>query len=288
MPQDVNRATLLAGMKKKLGKSWKASRKKEATVRGGQLPGGIVHGVAVLSSWNLGESQDKKVPYLSITGIVKTPVEFKGVRCTVTHYLQENDYATIEQITDGIANDLKLLVGPDREEEISEMELDDFAALLDALCEEKPEFYFNTQKAKKSDRVYVNLQGLVGDDDVTGDEEEEEEVEEEETEEEEESDESDESDDEGSEDDESDSEDEEEEGDDEGGDDDEGDDTVEDEGTPEPAKGDIYYYKSSPKRTDKCLVKAVRKANETCTLERVSDKKKFENIKWEKLLLDAD
>jgi hypothetical protein len=266
-----DRSKLFSQVKKGLSKSFDKAKTKAPVKRGQQLPGGIVNGHATLSSWNISKTEDKKVPFLSITGIVTLPEEHEGARATVTHYLQPNDWNTWDDITMNLVSDLKLMGA-----EIDELDLDDLPDLLDNLCKEKPEFVFNTRtgKRKSKDRdpmVYVSIQGLVGDEEASDTEAEGDEDDEEADAEGEDSEES-----EGEED-------SEEEGDEEGDTDEEAEDDEPAESVV-PEKGDACNFKTSPKKVELVEILRVFKDKETVNLKVSETGKIFKDVPWAKLI----
>lgn len=300
--------------KRKAKKSFEKSRGKEAKKRGARVPAGIVGGTAELTSWDVSTTDDKKVPYLMLGAQVITPEEYEGARINIMHFLEPNEYNSMEDITDNICSDLKLL---DETGELvdEDTDIDDLDSILDQLIEAAPVFRFNSTGSKKSDRVYYSIQGLVDDEDVEEDDDDAEVEEEEEAGDEEEAEDLEAEDtpieelieaaDSGDEDaiaacyewfaegtevdpDEYQTwaeayaaiED---------GEGDEADEGAED-GEPDeeeevvPAKGDYFGYKATPKGSvQEVVVQTIRKANKTCTIKRVSDGKIFKDVKWEKL-----
>lgn len=270
----VSTSRVLSKIKKKSKGAWKKSRSKEAQARGQQIPGGIIRGVAQFSKYNISETEDsKKTPYITLSAVVKEPEEYAGCPLSITHRFEETERASIEDKMDKFSSDLQLL-GVDTEE-ITE---DDWEDALKGLKQEGPHFYFNTRSwsfknkdGETVDGVSIFIQGLAEDwdedEDVTIEEEAEEESDEEaEPEDDEEGDEDD-----------ADQEPEEEEGDEEEAEEEEDEDW-------EPAKGEVYLYKASPKGKPKeCEVVSVNKSKKTVTLKRSEDDKKFLNIAWDKL-----
>jgi len=272
--QSASKAKLLNKLKRKAKGAWNKARETEGKARGSQLPGGIVKGVAKLTSWKLDEDKNHN-PYFVISGTVKEPEEFEGLRASVMHFISESQYATVEEKLEKLASDIQLLGG-----ETDEADLDDLPNILADLVEAGPHFFYNTSEFKRNDgsvSVSVFIQGLAEDWDEEDSEEEEpeEEAEEDEEEYEEEYEEEEEEVEEDEEEEASEEEDEEEEGEDE---------EAEEEEDWEPEKAEIYLYKATPRgKPQECKVTAVQKRAQTVNLQRLSDKKAFKGIEWDKL-----
>lgn len=277
----VNKSRIVGKIKKRSKGAWKKSRSKQASARGQQLPGGIVRGVAQFSSYNIDEN-DNKVPFISLTGIVKEPEEYRGARATVTHRFEETERESIEDKMDKFSSDLQLL-GCDTEGTTE----DDWDGLLAELVKDKPHFYFNTREWEFTGRdgstvkgTTVFIQGLAedwdDDDEVPNDDEPEDD---EDGEDNEPDDEPEDDDDDSADDDGDDSEDDsDEDGDDDGNDDDEGDDDW------VPEKGDIYLHQvNSRAKAREVEVQSVNKSEETVNVKRVDDGKVFKDVPWDKL-----
>jgi len=149
----VNKSRIIGKIKKRSKGAWKKSRGKAASARGQQLPGGIVRGVAQFSSFNIDEN-DNKVPFISLTGIVKEPEEYRGARATVTHRFEETENDSIESKMDKFSSDLQLL-GSDTEGTTE----DDWDGLLAELVKDKPHFYFNTRAWSFTGRDGSTIEG---------------------------------------------------------------------------------------------------------------------------------
>ncbi len=301
----------LAVLKKKSKGAFARARKTEAAAAGQQLPDGLVKAVARLDSYKLALDKNQN-PYFAITGVVKEPEEYKGMKATSLHFIKETtgQYAkSVEERLEKLVSDIKLLGG-----ETDEAEIDDLPIILEELVEEHPHYFFNTWKPDADRSAMVMIQGLAedwedDDEDIEETEEDEdeeapfdedEEEEDEETEDEPEDDDEDEEED--YEDEEADEEGEEEDEDedslveDEDTDDDESEETIDEEVEDEedeeeeteedwaPEKGEYYKYKApkARKATD-CEVTKVSKAKETVSVERSSDGKTFDNVPWTEL-----
>jgi hypothetical protein len=271
MPKEqADRSKLFSQVKKGLSKSFDKAKTKEPVKRGQRVPGGIVRGHARLTSWTMGKTEAKGIPYLSLVGTVLTPEEFEGARLNVTHFMQPNEWNTWDDITSNLVSDLKLLGL-----EMDELDLDNLPDDLDGLCKEKPEFLFNTKTGKKKSKdqdapVYVSIQGLAGD----------EEEEEEETEEEEEESDDEEADDEGEDSEESEGEEEAEEEDEEEAD--------EEPDIVIPEKGDSCKFKTSPKKTELVEVMRVNKKAETVDIKIESSGKLVKGVAFSKLIWEEE
>jgi len=265
----VSKSKLLAKLKKRAKGAWSRSREQAPKAKGSQLPGGIIRGVAQLSSYKLDEDKNGN-PYFMITGIVKSPEELAGARAMVSHFIRVTQARggrpgkSVEDKLNELSSDLQLL-GID----VEGIDLDDIPDILKARVAEKPHFYFNTfapppTKDNPSPGTFVFVQGLAEDwEDDDGEEEPEDEEDDEEP-------------------DDDDDDDEEEKGKDTG--EDEKSDEDEEPETFIPEKEEVYGYKATAKgaKAD-CEVTAVQKSRETVSLKRLSDSKTFKNVPWSKL-----
>ena len=291
--QSTDRSKLLNSLKKRSKGAWKRARATDAKAKGSRLPDGLVNAVAKLTGWKMAMNK-KNHPYFTLTGVVQEPEEYLGVKATVIHTISETQSKTIEEKLESLSSDLQLL-GADMEG----VELDDLPDVIEAWVEEGPYFKFNTWNPGDRDSPFVFVQGLA-EDWEDADEDEDEEVDEEEDEEddeevddddeEEEYEEEEEEDPDDSEEEEEDEEEYEDEDEDEEVDEDEDEDEEVDEEEDEeeddwvPAKTEVYMYKASSRsKPAECEVTTVSTAKETVTLKRVSDKKLFKNVPWDKL-----
>ena len=258
------KSKLMNKLKKTAKGSWKRSREKAPQAKGSQLPGGIIRGVAQLSSYKFDEDKNGN-PYFFLTGVVKEPEELAGCKASAQHFIKETQQKSVQDKLDGLSSDLQLLGA-----QLEGTNIDDIPGIIADLVKQKPHFLFNTVSFKddQGERTYVFIQGLAegwedSDDDAESEDEE---------------------DDDGDDEDDVDTPDEED-------DDDDGDDSDEDEGDGdeddeewEPKKKDVYLYKSTPKGKSKEVeIIGVNKKKETVTAKRIEDGKVFKNIGWDKL-----
>lgn len=146
-------------LKAKSKGAWKRARETEAKARGqGGFPPNLKNLVAACQSYKLAETK-KGDPFFTLTCIVKDPEEFIGRRATFMWFINESEYATVEDNLENLANDLKLL-GMEMPED-----LDDLPAVFEELCERGVHLLFNTGGPRKnggSPNLFV--QDLAGDD----------------------------------------------------------------------------------------------------------------------------
>jgi len=311
---------ILNRIKKKAGTAYQKARTKPPVARGQQLPAGIINGYARFADFKLAETDDNKKPYLSLTGIVRSPEEYSGARATQMVWLCESDYNTMEEAIDELYNVLQLL-GIDTSTDEFAVGMDPVLKALERLKKEKRPYKFNTTGSKRGTKIFI--QGILDDDELAalaaiegGDEEEPQQEDEPDEQEEETSSEA-----EGEEEGEVDSDDSPvdfaglgeaaDEGDEEAmtilaeaateaGIDHEsydsweeienlltagGDAGSDDEAEPfVPEVGKTYGYRVNTRLQPKnCLVKSVNQGKQTVNLEREGDKKPFKNIPWDKL-----
>lgn len=281
---NVNKAKLLAKMKKTAKGAWNSARDAAPKVKGQTLPGGIVRGVAQLSSYDFNEDK-KGTVYFKLSFTVFEPEEFAGAKANVFHRIKATQNKTVADKLAELSSDLQLC-GVDT----SGTTEDDLPDLCQQAVDAAPFVYFNTwkppaDKMNPDPQTLVFLQGLADDwnppDAGEGEAvEEEEDAEEEEAEEEEapppapkptagkggkkptaktapepepEAEEEPEA-------------------------------EAEEEGDWEPAKGEIYNFKSNPKvkPSEHEVVKVDTKAK-TVDLKSVVSGKTFAKVAWDRL-----
>lgn len=127
----------------------------EAKARGGGgLPPGLKNEVAVCKTWKFAETQNGD-PYFTLTGIIKDNDELEGRRATVSWFINESDYATVDECLEQMANDLKLIYDGELPDDI-----DGLPAVLDDLCQSGRHFLFNTGRERKGGKApNVFIQG---------------------------------------------------------------------------------------------------------------------------------
>jgi len=151
---EKTKSSVLAKFKRTVGKSWNKSRKTEAQARGQSLPPGIRNGVAKLSSYKIDETQNGD-PYFALTGTVVEPEDHEGRKATVTHFINDSEWATAEECLERLISDLKLL----GVEGLDEADIDDLEELIKSAVDEEKHFYFNTAESGKKKQVRVYIQG---------------------------------------------------------------------------------------------------------------------------------
>ena len=141
--------------------AWKRARGVEAKARGGGggFPPNLKGLVAVCQNYKFTVTNTpKKDPYFSLTCIVKDPEEYIGRRATFMWFINESEYATVEDNLNILANDLQLL-GLDMPEDI-----EDIVPLFADLCERGVHLVFDTGGPRKNDRrPNLFIQGLAAD-----------------------------------------------------------------------------------------------------------------------------
>ena len=312
MAKSTATSRIFGKAKKAATRQWKNSRGKEATVAGGsQLPGGIVGGVAKLANKDWRETEDKKVPYLLLQFVVVEPEEHEGVKQSLSYFFQDTKYKKIQDTTDRLSSDVQLM-GVDTDG----MTLDELDAAIDELIADETFIEFKTREGETDDKKRwfkfdicgvadgeydtpeddepepddEDLDDDYDEDEPDGDEDDEPEPPpkrgrrssggkggkggrrtrkpEPEPDEDDEDDEPDEDEDEPDEDDENEPDEDDEDGD----------------GDWQPEKKEVYGYKPPKSRKSYDMeVLTVNTTKETCTLKRLSDGKKFNNVPWDKM-----
>lgn len=291
-------------MKRTSKGAYKKSKDKAPVLKGQQLPGGIIGGIARFSAYKLGMDKNGN-PYLHLTGTVISPEEHNGARAQVSHFLSKSRTKTVQDKYDDMFSSLQLLGIETAEMEETQC-LEQVVDSLGALAEDKPAFRFNTWRPKDADAdTMVFIQGMVDEGEIKDaikdeegswddDEEEEEDdddgvTDEEDDEDGEEAGEAEEEDEDGGDEAEDDEYEDEEEGEEGDEDEEEGEDDDEDDGSDdgddwEPARGEIYRFKVNARaKPQDCEVTSVNKSKSTVNLKRESDGKVFKAVPWDRL-----
>lgn len=115
----------------------------------GRLPGGIERGVARLTGYKIGETDDKdKTPYVRFSGVVELPVEFQGERFVKTVYIGDSQYHSINEQLDKLSADVQALRIETRGTKFKDLD-----GLLKKAASVKRAFMFHTWKPDDGDRV---------------------------------------------------------------------------------------------------------------------------------------
>ena len=89
MAKSTKASKAINKIKKQSKGAWDKSREKEAQVKGAKLPGGIIGGVAKLLDHKIDETDEKAVPYVTLTFLVLEPDEHNGKKERKTYYFQD-------------------------------------------------------------------------------------------------------------------------------------------------------------------------------------------------------
>lgn len=154
----ATKSQLLNKLKTKARGAWSKSREVEPKARGqGGFPPNLKGLVAVVKHWKFSETKNHD-PMIQITGIVQDPEEYVGRRATMMYFINDSEYATVQDNLDNFANDVKLLIRPDEEVpgapgpgELPDS-IEDILDVLQYLCEIGRHFEFNTGQARKEGR----------------------------------------------------------------------------------------------------------------------------------------
>jgi hypothetical protein len=148
-----NEAAVIAAMRRQSSSFLKRSRTKEAKVSGRILSPTIRGGVAAVKGLSLGLDKNSN-PFLQIQFVCLMPPEDAGTRFNQAHFLNESEYSTLEENYDRLYSDLQLM-GIDT----SELELDEMKAAVQELVDAGKCITFNTRANKKSGETRVFIQG---------------------------------------------------------------------------------------------------------------------------------
>lgn len=140
---NVEASRIMSKVKKAVAPKWKAARGKAPQIKGGQLPGGIVGGIAQFSDYTLGETDKDKTPYLSLQFVVREPDQYSGVKQRLRYYFADTQYKSLAEVVDRLASDLQLMGC-----ELESSDVDDWIPLLDSLKAEETAIRFNTRSGK--------------------------------------------------------------------------------------------------------------------------------------------
>lgn len=141
--------------------AWKRSRAIDAKARGGGgLPPNLKGVVAACQTYRMAQTNTPaKDPYFMLTCIIKDPEELVGRKVTFMWFINDSEYATVEDNLNLLSNDLQLL-GMDMPEDIG-----DVVDVLADLCERGVHLIFNTgaqpKNANRTPKPYI--QGLAED-----------------------------------------------------------------------------------------------------------------------------
>lgn len=154
----VEKSKILNKLKTAAKGAWKRARGVEAKARGGGgLPPNLKNVVAACQTYKMALTQ-KGDPYFSLTCIIKDPEELVGRRATFMWFINENEYATVEDNLNQLSNDLQLL-NCEMPEDVG-----DVTDVLADLCEKGVHLLFNTGGPKKSGKSpSLFIQGLAED-----------------------------------------------------------------------------------------------------------------------------
>lgn len=253
---------ILLKMKKTAKGAYKKAKDTTPKVKGQQLPGGLTHAVAQLTSYKFGLDK-RNSPYVIMTGVVTSPPEYAGAKANISHFFRASERKSVEEKYEAFFSDLQLL-GINTQEMDSDTVLEECLAALEELKNQKVPFIFNTWRPDGQDNTYIFVQGLA--DDFSQGEGEDEEDEEEETEEDEEEEVEEETEDEEVEDEE-----------------DEEEAEAEDDDWC-PALGEVYGFQVNARSPIfPCEVVGVDPAKMTVDLKRERDSKEFKKIAWDRL-----
>jgi hypothetical protein len=156
MAAQVSQSQILAKLKTKSKGGWKKARQVTPSARStGGLPPGLKGAIAVCKEYKLAQTT-KGDPFFSLTGIVASPPELEGKRATAMWFINDSQYATIQDNLDQLANDIGLIYqGEMPEDEAGILEV------MKELCENEVAFLFNTSRPKSADKnPNVVIQGL--------------------------------------------------------------------------------------------------------------------------------
>ena len=141
--------------------AWKRSRAIDAKARGGGgLPPNLKGVVAACQTYRMAQTNNAaKDPYFMLTCIIKDPEELEGRKVTFMWFINDSEYATVEDNLNLLSNDLQLL-GEEMPEDVGEV-----VDCLARLCEKGVHLIFNTggqpKNASRTPKPYI--QGLAED-----------------------------------------------------------------------------------------------------------------------------
>lgn len=149
---EKTRAQLLNDLKRKSKGGWEQARNVEPKARGGGgLPPRLKNIVGVCKHWKFAATQ-KGDPYFTLTCIIKDDAELEGRRATISWFINDSEYNTVDECLEMMANDLAL-AGVELPDDI-----DQIPACLDDLCERGVHLLLNTgaeRKGGKAPNVFI-------------------------------------------------------------------------------------------------------------------------------------
>lgn len=145
---EMNRSQILNKLKTKAKGGWKKARQVEAKARGGGgFPPGLKGIVAVCREYKLGATKDKQDPYFTLTAIVVEPPELAGRRATFSWFINDSEYATVQDNLDQLSNDIQLIYTETLPEE-----LDGILDVMKEICERGVHLTFKTGQPRKNNK----------------------------------------------------------------------------------------------------------------------------------------
>lgn len=137
--------------------AWNRARKVDAKPRGGGgFPPNLKNIVAACQSYKMATTNTaSKDPYFMLTAIVKDPEELVGRRASFMWFINDSEWATVEENLNQMSSDLQML-GEEMPEDIGNV-----VDVLASLCERGVHLMFNTGGPKKSGKSpSLFIQGL--------------------------------------------------------------------------------------------------------------------------------
>lgn len=156
----MSKSQLLSKLKQTAKGAWKNARQVEPKARGGGgLPPNLKNVVCVARAWKFAETQ-KGDPFFTLTGIIKDHDTLTDRRATIMWFINESEYATVEDNLNQLANDLGLLL-PTASYDVMPEALEDILEVLKEIVEEGKHFLINTGKERSNGRSpNIFIQGL--------------------------------------------------------------------------------------------------------------------------------
>lgn len=161
MAANVEQSKLMAQLKAKAKGSWKRARQVEPKARGqGSFPPNLKNMVAKASAYKFDKTKPGEKgkgggdPYFSFTGIVVEPPEYAGRRAAFNWFLNESEWATLEENLETLANDIALLTGSEPPEDVG-----DIPALFQEVIDNEVHFIFHSggeRKGGKAPNLFID------------------------------------------------------------------------------------------------------------------------------------
>jgi hypothetical protein len=159
MAKNVEQSKLMAQLKAKSAGAWKRARQVEPKARGqGGFPPNIKNMIGKITAYKFDKTQAQNGkggdPYFSLSATVIEPPEYAGRRAAFNWFLNESEWATLEQNLEQFANDLGLIAaGTTNYQDGLPADVADAPAFLQELVDNEVYIIFHSGGPRKNDKA---------------------------------------------------------------------------------------------------------------------------------------